>query len=159
MGNRGFRSKPSPTHIIWIRGGDRTSTGGKKQFDTDYFGKWAKRAGFDFEQETRVDHDRAEEPRTQHRVVFRWGTSESETISLGDEEWSMDAQKTPRTFIEVDDAGLARIKGWTVEATLDVVEMRHKGADLLIESADGEKKRLNAHKFVSDPRDRQQDGA
>jgi len=156
MTKRGFRRKPSPSHIIWVRGADRGSGSGKKQFDSGHFEKWATRAGFDFERETRVDHDRAEEPRTQHRVVFRWGTSDSETISLGDEEWSMGAQQTPRTFIEIDDAGMARIKGWTVEATLDVVEMRHKGADLLIESADGEKKRLNAHKFVSDPRKQQQ---
>lgn len=152
MKKRGFRSKPSPSHIIWVRG---DSADGKKRFDTRQFEKWATHCGFDFEQETRVDHDRADEPRQQHRVVFRWGTSDAETIELGDEEWSMGAQKTPRTFIEVDEAGVARIKGWTFETTMDLVQLRHKGPDLLVESADGEKKRLNARKFVTDPREQQ----
>lgn len=155
MKKRGFRSKPSPSHIIWMRGADNGSSGGKKRFDQRHFEKWAEHCGFDFEQETRTDHERAEEPREQHRVVFRWGKSEPETIELGDEEWSMGARKTPRTFIEVDEAGIARIKGWTFETTMDVVQLRHKGPDLLIESADGEKKRLNARKFVTDPREQQ----
>lgn len=151
MKNRGFRSKPSPSHIIWVRG----SSGGKKRFDTAHFEKWADHCGFDFEKETLTDHERADEPRDQFRVVFRWGKSDPETIQLGDEEWSMGASKTPRTFIEVDEAGVARLKGWTFETILDVVQMRHKGADLLIESADGRKKRLNARKFVKDPREQQ----
>lgn len=153
MKNGGFRSKPTPAHIIWVRGGGRGS-GGKKRFDDAHLEKWAAHCGFDFECETMVDHERADEPRTQHRVVFTWGTSDEETISLGDEEWSMGSRKTPRTFIEVDEAGLARLKGWTFETILDLVMMRHEGPDLLVESADGEKKRLNAETFVTHPRDR-----
>lgn len=158
MKNGGFRSKPTPAHIIWVRGGGRGS-GGKKRFDDAHFEKWASHCGFDFERETMVDHERADEPRTQHRVVFTWGTSDEETISLGDEEWSMGSQRTPRTFIEVDEAGLARVKGWSFERVIDVVEMRHKGPELLIEDASGEKKRLNARKFVGDPREQQRQGA
>lgn len=111
MKKRGFRSKPSPSHNIRIRGAD--SADGKKRVDHRHFEKWATHCGFDFERETRVDHDRADEPRQQHRVVFRWGKSDAETIELGDEERSMGAQKTPRTFIEFEEAGVAHIKGWT----------------------------------------------
>lgn len=154
MKKRGFRGKPSPSHVIWTRG----SGSGTKRFDHDHFEKWATHCGFDFERETRVDHERAEEPREQYRVVFRWGQSDPETIELGDEEWSMATRKTPRTFVEVDEAGVARIKGWTAETTMDVVEMRHKGPDLLVIGADGERKRINARKFVTDPRERQREG-
>jgi hypothetical protein len=155
MKTRGFRGKPSPSHVVWTRGAERGSEGGTKRFDPDHLEKWANHCGFDFERETRIDHERAEEPREQFRVIFKWGKSDPETIELGDEEWSMGARKTPRTFVEVDEAGLARIRGWTVERVLDVVEMRHKGPDLLVASADGEKKRINARKFVTHPRKRQ----
>jgi len=157
MKRRGFRSKPSPSHIIWTRGagGD---TGGTKRFDDAHLEKWARHCGFDFEREQRVDHDRADEPREQCRVVFTWGATDGETISLDGEEWSMGTQQTPRTFVEIDSEGLARVKGWTFESVLDVREMRHKGPELLIVTADGDKKRLNARKFVEDPRERQREG-
>lgn len=158
MKSGGFRSKPTPTHIIWVRGGARES-GGKKRFDDRHFEKWANHVGLDFERETLVDHERADEPRMQHRVVFTWGQTDPETISLGEDEWSLGTQKTPRTFIEVDEAGLARIKGWSFETVLDVVDMRHKGPELLIETAEGEKKRLNGRKFVADPRAQQREGS
>ncbi len=154
MKKRGFRGKPSPAHVVWMRGaGDGNA--GTKRFDNDHLEKWAIHCGFDFEREQRVDHERSDEPRTQHRVVFTWGTTDGETIQLGDEEWSMGTQKTPRTFVEIDEAGQARVKGWTFEEVLDVVEMRHKGPNLLIKTAGGEKKRLNARKFVTDPREQQ----
>lgn len=148
MRKRGFRGKPSPTHIVWVRGGRESD--GPKRLDHEHFEKWANHCGFDFQREEVVDHERADEPRQQHRVVFAWGQSDAETIQLGDDEWSMQSQRTPRTFIEVDEAGLARIKGWNFETVVDIIEMRHKGPTLLIETADGGKKRLNAKKYVAD---------
>lgn len=153
MTDGSFRGKPSRAHIVWTR---QTRDGATtKQFDHDRFEKWANHCGFDFERETRVDHDRAGEPRTQYRCVFRWGQSGGETAELGDEEWSFGNQKTPRTFIELDERGLARVKGWSFETVLDVAEMRHKGPELLIETASGDRKRLNGRKFVEVPRERQ----
>lgn len=151
-----FRGKPSKSHIIWERETRKGVT--KKRFDSDHFRKWARHCGFDFETTTRVDHDRADEPRDQFRVVFKWGTTDGEQIEFGDEAWEFGEQKTPRTFIEVDEAGLARVKGWRFERVLDITMMRHKGPELLIETATGEKKRLNGRKFVTHPRKRQREG-
>lgn len=157
MANRSFRGKPTKTHIIWTR---ETRTGAsKKRFDEGHFEKWATHCGFDFETTTRVDHDRADEPRKQYRCVFKWGKSELKTMELGDEEWSMGRQRTPRTFVEIDEEGIARVKGWKFETVLDVGMMRHKGPELLVETAEGEKKRLNGRKFVKHPRKRQREGS
>ena len=156
MGNRSFRGKPSKSHIIW----KRTTRDGveTRRFDENHFEKWANHCGFDFETATRVDHDRAEEPRKQYRVVFRWGKIESDTIEFGDEEWSLGSQKTPRTFIEVDSEGHARVKGWEFEAVVEIREMRHKGPELLIKTENNGAKRLNGRKFVEHPRKRQREG-
>lgn len=156
MAKKSFRGKPSKTHIIWTR---TTRDGAEsRRFDESHFQKWATHCGFDFETATRVDHDRSETPRTQHRVVFRWGTIESETIELGDEEWSLGSQKTPRTFIEIDDTGSARVKGWEFETVVGIREMRHKGPELLINTENNGSKRLNGRKYVEHPRERQRDG-
>ena len=148
-----FRGKPSNSHIIWTR--ETRDGAGQRRFDHDHFRKWADHCGFDFETATRVDHDRADEPRTQYRCVFTWETMAEETIEFGGEEWSLGDQQTPRTFIEIDEGGQARVKGWSFETILDVVEMRHKGPELLIRTADGERKRLNGRTFVERPRERQ----
>lgn len=151
-----FRGKPSKSHIIWVR---ETRDGvTNKRFDSDHFRKWAAHCGFDFETTTRVDHDRADEPREQFRVVFKWGTVQQEEIEFGDESWEFGKQKTPRTFIEVDEEGVARVKGWRFERLLDITMMRHKGPELLIETASGERKRLNGRKFLTHPRERQREG-
>lgn len=155
MTNGSFRGKPSKSHIIWTRETRNGAT--NKQFDHAHFEKWVDHCGFDFQQATRVDHDRADEPRTQYRCVFKWGRMEGETMELGDEEWSLGTQKTPRTFIELDDEGLARVKGWSFETVMNVTDMRHKGPELLIVTASGDKKRLNGRKFVEDSRERQRD--
>ena len=152
-----FRGKPSKTHIIWTR--ETRDGSGNKRFDHTHFEKWATHCGFDFETTTRVDHERSDDPRKQYRCVFRWGQSDTETIEMGGEEWSMGSQRTPRTFVEIDEAGLARIKGWTFDAVLDVAMLRHKGPELFLETADGEKKRLNARRFVEHPRKRQREGS
>ncbi|MHB9286169.1 hypothetical protein ACKVMT_03915 [Halobacteriales archaeon Cl-PHB] len=148
-----FRGKPSETHIIWTR--ETRDGAGNKRFDHNHFRKWAEHCGFDFETTTRVDHERAEEARQQYRCVFRWGKTDTETIEMGDEAWAMGSQRTPRTFVEIDEAGVARIQGWTFDVVLDVVMLRHKGPELFLESVDGEKKRLNARQFVQSPRKRQ----
>lgn len=155
MTNASFGGRPSKSHIIWTRETRNGAT--KKRFDNDRFEKWATHCGFDFETATRVDHERAEEPREQYRCVFKWGKIDTETIELGDESWSLGEQKTPRTFIEIDDAGMARVKGWNFETVMDVKKMRHKGPELLIETADSDQKRLNGRKFVKNPRKRQRD--
>lgn len=157
MKTGGFRGKPSPAHIVWTSGGGRDSAG-KTRFDHQHFEKWASHCGFDFENDTRVDHDRADEPRMQYRCVFAWGQTKGETIEMGDEEWSLGAQKTPRTFIEIDEEAQARVKGWSFETVFDVVELRHKGPELLIATRPGDKKRLNGRRFVEDPRSQQREG-
>lgn len=155
MTKSSFRGKPSKTHIIWIR---KTRDGAtKKRFDNEHFERWADHCGFDFDTTNRVDHERVDEPRTQYRCVFKWGTISDDTIEFGDEEWSLGEQKTPRTFIEIDAKGLARVKGWEFESVFEIVEMRHKGPELLIKTADNESKRLNGRKFVTHPRERQRD--
>ena len=151
-----FRGKPSNSHIIWTettRDGVET-----RRFDEEHFQKWATHVGFDFETATRVDHERNERPRTQYRVVFSWGTVDSETIEFDDDEWSLGPQKTPRTFIEIDDTGAARVKGWHFETVIEIREMRHKGPELLIDTEESGAKRLNGRKFVEDPRERQREG-
>jgi hypothetical protein len=156
MKSGGFRSKPSPAHIVWTSGGGRESAG-KIRFDHEHFEKWASHCGFEFETDSRVDHDRAEEPRNQYRCVFAWGETAGETIEMGDEQWSLGTQTTPRTFIEIDEKAEARVKGWSFETLFDVVEMRHKGPELLIRTASGDRKRLNGRKFLTDPRSQQRD--
>ena len=79
-----FRGKPSNSHIIWTRETRDGAT--KRRFDHDHFRKWADHCGFDFETATRVDHDRADEPRTQYRCVFTWETMAEETIEFGGED-------------------------------------------------------------------------
>ena len=154
MTGASFRGKPSKSHIIWTR---ETRDGVRRtRFDSDHFEKWATHCGFDFETATRVDHERSDDPRTQYRCVFKWGTLSSETIEFGDEEWSLGEQRTPRTVIEIDATGAVRVKGWEFETVLDVIEMRHKGPELLLKTAAGENKRLNGRKFVTHPRERQQ---
>lgn len=151
-----FRGKPSKVHIIWTR---QTRAGAsRKRFDEEHFERWVRHCGFEFENATRVDHDRSTEPRQQYRCVFSWGQISGETLELGDDQWTLGPQKTPRTFIEIDSEGVARVKGWTFEDVIDVVEMKHKGPELLIRTEAGDKKRLNGRKFVSDPRKRQREG-
>lgn len=153
MTDGSFRGKPSKAHIVWTRETRKGTC--RKRFDHDHFKRWATRYGFDFETETRVDHDRSDDPRTQYRCVFSWGNMSGDTIEFDDQEWSLGEQRTPRTFIEVDASAGVRIKGWEFESVLEVVEMRHDGPDLLIETADGEKKRVDGRKFVTHPRNRQ----
>lgn len=60
----------------------------------------------------------------------------------------MGQQKTPATFVEIDSEGQARVKGWSTERTVDLVSLRHDGRALLLETADGDRRRLDTRKLV-----------
>jgi len=143
-----FGSKPSDSHVIWRSGRDDD---GKKKFDFEYLEMWAAHFGVDFEEWTRVDHERAEEPRSQRVCVFRWSTSGGQEVSMGGDEWTMGSKKTPRTFVEIDDAGEVRFKGWTKETILDVDELVLNKTTLKLKTADGATKTLDVRKLVEPP--------
>jgi hypothetical protein len=142
-----FGGKPSDAHVIW-----RGSGGSVKRFDEELLRRWSSTHALDFESDRRVDHDRGSDPRTQYQVVFAWGDGASESFSVGDDEWEIRTQETPRTFFEVDSEGVARVRGWDSQALLDVHELRVDGSSLVVEAAelDGTK-RLDARKLRSEP--------
>lgn len=143
-----FGSKPSEAHVIWRSGRD---DGGKKRFDFEYLELWAAHFGVDYEEWERVDHDRGEDPREQHVCVFHWAKSGGQEVSLGGETWTMGASERPRTFIEIDEAGMVRLKGWTSETTIDVDELVLDGTTLRLRTADGGQKSLDVEKLASKP--------
>ncbi|WP_276272325.1 hypothetical protein [Haloarcula litorea] len=143
-----FDSKPSDAHVVWRSGrGD----GGKKKFDFEYLELWAAHFGVDYEEWERVDHERGDEPRVQRVCVFRWGEAGGQEISLGGESWTMGAEERPRTFLEIDEAGLVRLKGWTAETTLDVDELVLDGTTLRLRTASGARKTLDLATLASKP--------
>lgn len=145
----GFRDKPSKSHIIWTR---RTRKGAtNRRFDYEHFEQWAEHHSFDFDTRKRVDHDRAEEPRMQFRCVFAWGQMNEQSFEVGDEEWELAGQKTPRTFIEIDQEGIARVKGWSHETVYNIQELRHDGPALLLKTTDGETKKIDGRKLTESP--------
>jgi hypothetical protein len=148
----GFRGRPSKKHIIWTRETRDSVT--KKRFDDERFEKWANHYNFDFETSKRVDHDRAEGPRMQYRCVFAWGQMEGKRFEFGDEEWDLGSQKTPRTFIEVDGEGYARIKDWGNEDVYNVRTMKYRGPNLLVRTSGGEEIRLEGKKLKTEPEKR-----
>jgi hypothetical protein len=113
-----FGGKPSDSHVIW-----RGLGGSVKRFDERLLRRWCSKYGVDYESSKRVDHDRGSDPRQQHRIVFAWDDSASESFAVGDDEWEIRTQKTPRTFIEIDSEGEARIRSWDSERVLDVHEL------------------------------------
>jgi hypothetical protein len=146
-----FGKKPSNAHVVWT---NREGEGrGKKRFDFKYLKLWAANFGVDYETRTRVDHDRAEEPRHQHLVVFEWAKSSQRTIEMGDESWDVGGTETPRTFVEIDEAGDARIKSWKHEAVVDLREMYLDGTVVKIRTADRGKKALDAQNLLRKARD------
>jgi hypothetical protein len=142
----GYRDRPSKAHIIWTR--ETRDGAGTKRFDGERFEKWADHCGFDFETTRRTDHDRADESRRQFQCIFAWGTSNSERIELGDEEWELASQETPQTFIEIDEEGVARLKGWNSETLCDIREMRFEESTLRIRTQSGDTKRVDGE-FLS----------
>lgn len=144
-----FRGKPTKAHILWSR---ETRDGtARKRFDHEYLKRWAAHYDVDFDTDTRVDHDRGDEPRAQFRCVFVWEQMDSDSIELGDEEWSFGGQRTPRTFVEIDEKGLARVRDWDGERVLDLRELRHDGPILLAKRATGDTERLDARKLSERP--------
>ncbi|WP_459194172.1 hypothetical protein [Halosimplex sp. J119] len=145
-----FRGKPSESHVIWRRSGAKEDV--PKRFDERALRAWCSTHDFDFETDKRVDHDRADEPREQYRTVFAWADAESESFGLGDDEWEIATQETPRTFLELDERGEARLKTWTDEYTFDVGELWLDGSAFVFRAAgiDGAK-RLDARKLAERP--------
>jgi hypothetical protein len=115
------------------------SPGSRISFDVDQFRRWADHFGYEFDVMTRVDHERAEEPRTQYRVVFSWETPADETLELGDNEWNIGVDETPETFVEIDEMGVARIKIDEFDFVLDLEQVEHCGPDLLLVTDDAER--------------------
>ena len=141
-----FGGKPSETHVIW-----RQSGAGEKRFDEDALRQWCSNYDVDYETSRRVDHDRGSDPRLQHRLVFAWADQATESFAVGDDEWEIETQKTPRTFVEIDSKGRARIKSWESEHVVDVGELWHDGPGLVFETAETDSaKRLDARKLKPD---------
>ena len=142
-----FRGKPSDDHVIWRRKG-----GADKRFDEDRLREWCARREVDFETARRVDHERSEQPRQQYRVVFAWSEAEGESFDLGGEKWEIETGRTPRTFLEIDSEGEARLKSWSSERILDIEELLVDGDALVFDATEFDgRKRLDAAKLTSRP--------
>jgi hypothetical protein len=141
-----FRGKPSDVHVIWRQSGD-----GEKRFAQDDLRRWSAANNVDYETSKRVDHERGSTPRLQHRLVFAWGQGSNESFEVGDEEWDIETGKTPKTFIEIDSKGQARIKSWEGEQVLEVAELWYDGSALVFRTPESEEaRRLEAEKLQSE---------
>lgn len=148
-GHMGYRDRPSEAHIIWTRKIRNGAT--KKRFDTDRLETWAAHYGFDVEQTRRTDHERSDKSRLQMRCVFARGQRSAESFEFGDDEWEIASQETPRTFVEIDEAGVARLEGWETETLCDVREMQFEGPVLHITTTDGESLRVDGRNLSAVP--------
>ncbi|MFB6087420.1 MAG: hypothetical protein ABEJ85_02770 [Haloarculaceae archaeon] len=143
-----FRGKPSETHVIWRR--DGAEAGVEKRFDEDELRGWCSAFDVSYETDRRVDHDRAGEPREQYRCVFSWSSAESESFDMGEDEWEIETQKTPRTFVEIDEHGVMRVKSWDTEHILDIEELWLEDTSMVFRAAEVDgTKRLDARKLKS----------
>lgn len=70
--------------------------------------------------------------RVQHR------DRSGDSFEVGGDEWNIRAPEVPRTFVEIDERGLMRVRGWSTEHIVDVTKLWHDGADLLVRAADAE---------------------
>jgi len=130
--------------MLWTSSGNSSTT---KRFDDQLFKRWVGHHGFDFDKQMRIDHDRADESRTQFRCVFKWGRRKGKRVEIDGKEVELGSQKTPKNFIEIDSQGHARVKAGSVEEVYNIVEMRYDGPALLIKTAGGEKKKLDGQKL------------
>ena len=140
-----FRGRPSKAHMLWTRETDSGKS--MKRFDDTQFKRWVSHCGFDFDTRKRIDHDRADSSRTQYRCVFRWGKTQQTEVEIADKAVTLGSQKTPLAFIELDEAGYARVKVGDTEEIYNLVEMRYDGPALLIKAASGAKKKLDGKKL------------
>jgi len=71
---------------------------------------------------------------------------------VGGDEWEIATQETPRTFLEIDEAGEARLKSWTDEYVFDLDELWADGAAVAFRATgiDGAK-RLDSRKLTGPP--------
>jgi len=143
-----FGSKPSDEHVVWRSG---RGNDGKKRFDFEYLELWAAHFGVDYEEWERVDHERSDQPRTQRVCVFARTKGGGTDVSLDGESWTMGSTEKPRTFIEIDEAGMLRLQGWTSKIVLDVDELVIDGRTLKLRTADGATKSLDTQKLASRP--------
>ncbi|MDG5778509.1 hypothetical protein VB773_11925 [Haloarculaceae archaeon H-GB2-1] len=150
MKDPSFSGKPSPAHILWRDGDVDSGRPTHKRFDEPTLRKWCSNYGVDVETPERVDHERSDEVRQQLQCVFSWQEDAGEHFEIDGSEWDIEAQKTPRTFVEIDTKGLMRVKSWDSEYVLDVYEIRYDGASLVLraEEFDGPK-RLEVTKLRS----------
>jgi len=121
----GFGGKPSPSHVLW-----RPDGGGPVRFDESRVRQWCQAHGVDYETDERVDHERGDVPRTQRRLVFAWEESASESFSMGEDDWTLTTGRTPRTFVEIDETGTARVRGWDATHILVLTAVWTEGAAL-----------------------------
>jgi hypothetical protein len=145
-----FRGKPSDAHVLWRRSG--VGADAPKRFDEAHLREWCSASGIDFETDKRVDHERSDQPRKQYQCVFAWSDAESESFDMGDDEWEIATQETPRTFLEIDEAGEARLKSWGDEYVFDIEELWLDGDAVAFRAAgiDGAK-RVDARKLKDRP--------
>ena len=143
-----FGSKPSDAHIIWRTGRDQD---GKKRFDFEYLELWAAHFGVDYEEWTRTDHRRSDDSRAQHALIFHYSETGGQEVSLGDREWKMGSQKRPRTFIEIDETGVARMRSWSSEVILDIAELVADGTTFKLRTMDDEAKKLDVRHLAKRP--------
>jgi hypothetical protein len=126
--------KPSKKHIIW------TSDKGSniKRFHEEYLRKWCEYYGFDFETYKRVDHDRSSETRQQYQCAFSYQEAGTDSVEIDGTELSIQNDETPRTFVEIDEEGVMRVQGWSIERIVDVIELWHEDSELIVKAADEE---------------------
>jgi hypothetical protein len=134
-------SRPSERHVVWPTEG---LSGPDRAVDPRPLLAWSDRFDFDAQRTTRVDHDRADDPRPQVRVVFRWESVEPQTLTMGDREWTLGGQEVPGGFVEIDDRGAARIKTWETDRVFDLAALRVDGPTLVLDAeAFDDEKRLD----------------
>ena len=67
---------------------------------------------------------------------------------MGDATWELGGNETPRTFVEIDEAGEARLKGRSSEVVVDVRELWIDGPVLRLRTVDHGKKALDARTLL-----------
>ncbi len=132
-------SRPSERHVVWPT---ESASGPDRAVDPRPLVAWAQRFGFDTERTKRVDHDRAERSRPQVRIVFRRERAETQTLSMGEREWTLGGTEVPAGFLEIDDRGAARVRTWETDRVVELESLRIDGPRLVLEAGafEGEKR-------------------